>query len=147
VHGTNDISKLEADLWEAADNLRANSKLMSSDYLMRVLGVIFLRQPADHVRQRALWLPENARFDNIMEHTPVGRGAHLPKRVTEAMEAIEAEFEPLRGVLPNDYDYVWQRSSTGAEWMAAQNSVHPDGRVRRERSRTVESMRPARHEP
>lgn len=26
-----DIDKLEADLWEAADNLRANSKLTSSD--------------------------------------------------------------------------------------------------------------------
>lgn len=38
-----DIEKLEADLWEAADNLRANSKLTSSDYFMPVLGVIFLR--------------------------------------------------------------------------------------------------------
>lgn len=37
-----DIEKLEADLWEAADNLRANSKLTSSDYFMPVLGVIFL---------------------------------------------------------------------------------------------------------
>ena len=27
-----DIEKLESDLWEAADNLRANSKLTSSDY-------------------------------------------------------------------------------------------------------------------
>jgi hypothetical protein len=26
-----DIEKLESDLWEAADNLRANSKLTSSD--------------------------------------------------------------------------------------------------------------------
>ena len=37
-----DIDKLESDLWEAADNLRANSKLTSSDYFMPVLGVIFL---------------------------------------------------------------------------------------------------------
>ena len=37
-----DIEKLESDLWEAADNLRANSKLTSSDYFMPVLGVIFL---------------------------------------------------------------------------------------------------------
>ena len=27
----NDIEKLETDLWEAADNLRANSKLTSSE--------------------------------------------------------------------------------------------------------------------
>lgn len=80
-----DIEKLEADLWEAADNLRANSKLTSSDYFMPVLGVIFLRhaanrfeaatrqieadqasgkmpkrkiQPADYISRRALWLPE-----------------------------------------------------------------------------------------
>ena len=40
------IEKLERDLWEAADNLRANSKLTSSDYFMPVLGVIFLRHAA-----------------------------------------------------------------------------------------------------
>ncbi len=41
-----DIEKLETDLWEAADNLRANSKLTSSDYFMPVLGIIFLRHAA-----------------------------------------------------------------------------------------------------
>lgn len=38
------LTRLEADLWEAADQLRANSKLTSSEYCMPVLGVIFLRQ-------------------------------------------------------------------------------------------------------
>ena len=42
-----DIEKLEADLWSAADNLRANSKLTSSDYFMPVLGIIFLRHAAN----------------------------------------------------------------------------------------------------
>ena len=42
-----DPSKLESDLWEAADNLRANSKLTSSDYFMPVLGIIFLRHAAN----------------------------------------------------------------------------------------------------
>ena len=42
-----DIEKLETDLWKAADNLRANSKLTSSDYFMPVLGVIFLRHAAN----------------------------------------------------------------------------------------------------
>ncbi len=86
--GFKDIEKLEADLWAAADNLRANSKLTSSDYFMPVLGVIFLRhaanrfeaasrqieedqasgkmprrpiRPADYVSRRAFWLPEQAR--------------------------------------------------------------------------------------
>jgi type I restriction enzyme M protein len=34
---------LEDDLWEAADQLRANSKLTASEYSMPVLGLIFLR--------------------------------------------------------------------------------------------------------
>src|SRR4051812_38326853 len=93
-----DPSKLEADLWEAADNLRANSKLTSSDYFMPVLGVIFLRhaanrfkaaqeqieadqaaglmpkrkiQPEDYIRRRALWLPEKARYDYIMHQASI----------------------------------------------------------------------------
>jgi hypothetical protein len=37
------FAQLEADLWEAADQLRANSNLTSSEYCMPVLGVIFLR--------------------------------------------------------------------------------------------------------
>src|SRR5713226_4554627 len=88
-----DIEKFEADLWEAADNLRANSKLTSSDYFMPVLGIIFLRHAAnrfiaagrqieedkaagrtakralvdaDYIRRRALPLPESARYDWIM---------------------------------------------------------------------------------
>jgi len=125
----NGIEKLESDLWEAADNLRANSKLTSSDYFMPVLGVIFLRHaanrfqlattqiqedqatgkmpkrkvlPADYLKRRALWLPENARYDWIMQKAATS-GADLPKLVTEAMTAIEAGFEPLQGVLPKDY--------------------------------------------
>jgi hypothetical protein len=37
------IEQIESSLWEAADQLRANSKLTSSEYAMPVLGVIFLR--------------------------------------------------------------------------------------------------------
>src|SRR6266446_3749937 len=128
-HTFKDIEKLEADLWEAADNLRANSKLTSSDYFMPVLGVIFLRHaanrfeaatrqieedqaagrtprrnllPADYVRRRALWLPEAARYDWIMQQATTS-GSDLPRLVTAAMTAIEDEFKPLQGVLPKDY--------------------------------------------
>ena len=124
-----DIEKLEKDLWSAADELRANSKLTSSDYFMPVLGVIFLRHaanrfeaahrqieadqasgtmpkrrllPADYIKRRALFLPENARFDWLMQRASLS-GADLPKMVNEAMTAIEASFEPLLGVLPKDY--------------------------------------------
>ena len=36
------VKKLEADLWESADLLRAGSKLTSNQYCMPVLGLIFL---------------------------------------------------------------------------------------------------------
>ena len=41
------LKQLEKELWNAADNLRANSKLTSSDYFMPVLGIIFLRHAAN----------------------------------------------------------------------------------------------------
>lgn len=124
-----DIEKLEADLWSAADNLRANSKLTSSDYFMPVLGIIFLRHAEnrfeaaikqieedkaagrmpkrkvvdqDYVRRRALPLPDEARFDWIMKHASSGDKT-LPELVTDAMKAIESKFDPLKGVLPKDY--------------------------------------------
>jgi type I restriction enzyme M protein len=37
------LRKLEAELWRAADQIRANSKLTASEYSMPVLGLIFLR--------------------------------------------------------------------------------------------------------
>ena len=37
------IRKLENELWESADLLRAGSKLTSNQYCMPVLGLIFLR--------------------------------------------------------------------------------------------------------
>ena len=37
------IRKLEAELWESADLLRAGSKLTSNQYCMPVLGLLFLR--------------------------------------------------------------------------------------------------------
>lgn len=121
------LEKLEADLWEAADQLRANSKLTSSDYFMPVLGIIFLRHAAnrfadasrqieddqavgrmpkrkvvkeDYLRRRSLWLPEKSRYDYIMKDASSG---NLPKRVIEAMTAIEDEYEHLSKVLPKDY--------------------------------------------
>jgi type I restriction enzyme M protein len=124
-----DIEKLETDLWAAADNLRANSKLTSSDYFMPVLGVIFLRHaanrfevahaqiaadqasgkmpkrkvlPADYIARRSLYLPPTAQYDFIMKQAATS-GADLPRLVNDAMTAIEAEFEPLFGVLPKEY--------------------------------------------
>ena len=122
------ISKIEDSLWEAADQLRANSKLTSSEYCMPVLGVIFLRHATnryqaalqaikadqatgkmpkrplvkgDFIKRRALMLPELARYDTLLK---LPKGSNLGTALVEAMNAIEADFEPLAGQLPKDYD-------------------------------------------
>lgn len=122
------LEQLEADLWEAADQLRANSKLTSTEYYMPVLGIIFLRHafnryeaatrqieveqasgkmpkrriiPADYHRRRALYLPEEARWSFLV--APPKPHDNLGQAMVAAMEAIEAAFEPLHGVLPKEY--------------------------------------------
>lgn len=123
-----DIRKLEKELWEAADNLRANSKLTSQQYCMPVLGLIFLRyawgrfkaadkaiheerakatgrpipiEPADYTKRGAMYLSEKARYDYLL-NLPEGE-KNLGKRVDEAMASIEAGNKQLAGVLPNNY--------------------------------------------
>lgn len=90
MSNTINIRKLEADLWEAADLLRSNSKLTSNEYCMPVLGLIFLRyaysrfklveaeimkdrpsrngrvlpvEASDFNEKAALYLPEMAQYD------------------------------------------------------------------------------------
>lgn len=121
------IAHLEADLWDAADNLRANSKLTAGEYCMPVLGVIFLRHAtnryhealreiqadqaagkmpkrpltaADFKRRRALLLPKAARYDELVS---LPKGADLGTALVDAMNAIERDFEPLLNQLPKDY--------------------------------------------
>ena len=122
------LTKIEASLWEAADQLRANSKLTSSEYCMPVLGVIFLRHAsnrfdaalaaiqadqeagrmpkrklvaADFKRRRALMLPPEAHYRHLMD---VASSPNIGKALVAAMNAIEADFEPLLNQLPKEYD-------------------------------------------
>jgi type I restriction enzyme M protein len=128
VSALQNISKIEDSLWEAADQLRANSKLTSSEYCMPVLGVIFLRHATnrfqaalqaiqadqaagkmpkrplvkgDFIKRRALMLPEIARYDYLLK---LPSGVNLGTALVDAMNAIEADFEPLANQLPKDYD-------------------------------------------
>ncbi|EMI20156.1 type I restriction-modification system, M subunit [Rhodopirellula maiorica SM1] len=116
------IKRLEADLWETADNLRANSKLTSTEYCMPVLGIIFLRHAAnrfdtateeikasglkrspvkaDYVKRRALFLPEESRYEYLLD---LPSDTDLGEAVNTAMDKIEESFEPLAGVLPREY--------------------------------------------
>jgi len=127
-HALQNIEQLEDSLWAAADNLRANSKLTSSEYCMPVLGVIFLRHATnrydaasrqiaeeqaagkmpkrplvkqDFIKRRALMLPKEARYDELLK---LPKGANLGAALVEAMNAIERDFEPLLNQLPKDYD-------------------------------------------
>lgn len=87
------LRKLEAELWESADLLRAGSKLTSNQYCMPVLGLIFLRyaysrfkmveaeilknrpsrggrvmpiEASDFAEKSALFLPKEAQYDYLL---------------------------------------------------------------------------------
>ena len=121
------IRKLETELWEAADLLRADSKVTSQEYCMPVLGLIFLRYAysrfkfveADILKDRpvrngrvlpveaddfktksAIFLPEEARYDyllNLPDNTDMGQA------INHAMELVEAQSAQLKGILPKNY--------------------------------------------
>lgn len=118
-------SELEKRLWSAADELRANSNLTSSQYSAPVLGLIFLRfadarfskvqldlegkavtgrrkiTKLDYQAQGILYLPEPARFSTLLN---LPEGANIGKAINDAMRAIEEENEDLRDVLPKTYN-------------------------------------------
>lgn len=87
------IRKLESELWESADLLRAGSKLTSNQYCMPVLGLIFLRyaysrykmveaeilkgrpsrggrvmpvEASDFAAKSALYLPKEAQYEYLL---------------------------------------------------------------------------------
>ena len=122
-----DIRKIEDELWEAADELRANSKLTSQQYCMPVLGLIFLRyawgrfkradaqideerariegrkppkEPQDYTAKGAMFIPEEARYDYLLN---LPAQADAGRAVNAAMDAIAKLNPSLAGVLPNTY--------------------------------------------
>jgi type I restriction enzyme M protein len=121
-HNSNTI---ESRLWAAADELRANSKLKSSEYSVPVLGLVFLRYadhkfqaaakelagaggggrrkigPADYQARGVLYLPEAARFSALIA---LPEGANIGAAINDAMKAIEAENPDLKDVLPKTYN-------------------------------------------
>lgn len=115
MSNTINIRKLEADLWEAADLLRSNSKLTSNEYCMPVLGLIFLRyaysrfklveaeimkdrpsrngrvlpvEASDFNEKAALYLPEMAQYDWLV---------NLPADITSA-GLKDAQGNPLNSL-------------------------------------------------
>jgi type I restriction enzyme M protein len=121
---------LEKRLWEAADQLRANSGLTAAQYSQPVLGLIFLRfadarfaarqaelakeatgrrgsrveDPSAYHAAGVLFLPPEARYGELLEYPEGGRkGVALGKAVDEAMRAIEKANTQLADVLPKTY--------------------------------------------
>jgi type I restriction enzyme M protein len=121
------LKQLEADLWSAADNLRANSDLKSSEYATPVLGLIFLKFADNNYRRHetdiiaeyqklkgtrrdrklsdiaiercGFYLPDHARYEHLLN---LPEEKDIAKALKEAMKAIE-EYKPeLEGVLPKD---------------------------------------------
>lgn len=85
------IRKLEADLWESADLLRAGSKLTSNQYCMPVLGLIFLRYAYSRFK-----LVEA----EILKDRPVRRGRVMPVEASDFNEKAAL-------YLPQMAQYAW----------------------------------------
>jgi len=117
---------LEKRLWDAADELRANSKLKSSEYSVPVLGLIFLRYAdwkfsnveeelkskgsgrraitkADYQAKGVMYLPDAARFSRLLA---LPEGEDIGKAINEAMRAIELDNPALNNVLPKTYNQL-----------------------------------------
>lgn len=119
---------LEKRLWEAADQLRANSGLNAQQYSGPVLGLIFLRfvevrfakqraslekqatgsrrgsrleDPAAYHAEGILFLAPDARFDFLLA---LPEGANIGSKLNDAMRAIERDNPQLAGVLPKTYE-------------------------------------------
>jgi type I restriction enzyme M protein len=121
------LKQLEKDLWDAADNLRANSDLKSSEYSTPVLGLIFLKFADNNYRRHeqeiifeyqklkgtrrekklsdiaiekcGFYLPDHARYDYLLK---LPESKDIAKALKEAMKDIEKYKPELEGVLPKD---------------------------------------------
>jgi type I restriction enzyme M protein len=141
-------TEIEKRLWEAADELRANSKLKSSEYSVPVLGLIFLRF-ADHKFARAeqelvgeqyaapigrrqvskvdyqargvMYIPEAGRWSALMR---LPEGANIGKAINDAMRAIEDENDDLKDILPKTYNRL--DNSVLVNLLKAFNSIPMD---------------------
>ena len=119
---------MEKNLWEAADQFRANSGLKAQEYSGPILGLIFLRfadarftlqwqqlkeaggserrgsreeDPNAYQSQGLLYLPPGARYRELLE---LPEGSDIGEKLNGAMGLIEASNSKLAGVLPRSYN-------------------------------------------
>ncbi|WJJ98232.1 type I restriction-modification system subunit M [Algibacter luteus] len=123
------IKQLEIELWDAADDLRANSKLTAAEYKDPLLGLVLLRfaqnrfedakievekklpinprtgkkreaNKGDYAGEGAMFLPEKAKYDYLAD---LPEEANIAEAINNAMKLIEAEYPDLEGILPKNY--------------------------------------------
>lgn len=133
-------TEIEKRLWEAADRLRANSKLKASEYSVPVLGLIFLRYADfkfaiaekefesfkgnvsarrqigkyDYQARGVLYLPPEARYDRLLN---LPEGADVRVSIEQCLER-----------LPNTYTPTLYRAKCDAVYQHVFDSYYGDGR-------------------
>jgi type I restriction enzyme M protein len=124
-----EIRQLEKELWDAADELRSNSKLTAAEYKDPLLGLVLLRfaqnryedakieiaeklpinprtgekriaNKTDFAAAGAILLPEKAEYDYLAD---LPEDEDIAKAINEAMKNIEEEYPDLLDVLPKAY--------------------------------------------
>lgn len=124
-----DIKNLEKELWDAADELRGNSKLTAGEYKDPLLGLVLLRfaqnryedakivveenlpvnprtgqkreaTKDDFAAAGAIMLPEKAKYDFLAD---LPESEDIAEAINNAMKLIEAEYPDLAGILPKSY--------------------------------------------
>jgi type I restriction enzyme M protein len=125
-----ELKKLEDDLWDSANNFRANSGLKSSEYATPVLGLIFLRFVSNRYKQSepeirkeieaqknsriqrspedialekcGFYLPDSAKYDYLLNLPEDGE---IREAIQMAMKSIELHRPELKDILPKDEYY------------------------------------------
>src|SRR5690554_1464201 len=129
------IKQLETELWDAADDLRANSKLTAGEYKDPLLGLVLLRfaqnryedakvevfdslpinprtgekrevRKEDYTAAGAIMLPEKAKYDYL---AALPEDEDIAEAINNAMKLIEAEYPDLEGILPKNYQEFDER--------------------------------------
>lgn len=123
------IRQLEKDLWESADELRANSKLTAAEYKDPLLGLVLLRfaqnryeeakvqveknlpvnprtgekraaNKDDFASAGAIMLPEKAKYEYLAN---LPESVDIAEAINNAMKLIETEYKNLEGILPKNF--------------------------------------------
>jgi type I restriction enzyme M protein len=129
------LRDLEKQLWDAADDLRANSKLTAAEYKDPLLGLVLLRfaqnryeeakiyieknlsvnprtgkkreaTKEDYLGAGAIKLPEKAQYDYLAN---LPTEVNIAEKVNEVMKQVEAEYPDLAGILPKNYQEMEEK--------------------------------------